>query len=343
MDASELDLALEELETRLERLRGLYDQYFLGIEKLEPAVARKDVDRRVWLLRREKIRNTAKRFKLQVLIQRYNAFQQYWQRICREIEAGTYKRHLVRAEKAFGPTEPLTIASRRRQRGRGADASDAPPSDAPSEARTEANAEAEQLLAAVAQSGATAAPANELPPPEASAGAFRASEPASAVARMAAGLPVATAPARRQPLGSLDLDLDFAGKAAERPPATEPQKAPPTEPDGDAESRAFAARPPAAGVQKASKPAPALNAAARSRPKEPVPSAALDDTKLRELHARLLAAKRQTNDPTPISLEKLSKSLQDAEKRLRERHANRKIDFDVVIKDGKAIVKPILR
>src|SRR6187401_388374 len=123
MNFEELDIALEELETRLERLRALYEQYFLGFEKIEPSVARKDVDRRIYVLRREKIRNTGKRFKLQTIIQRYNTFQQYWQRICREIENGTYKRHLLRAQKG----ELLTIAARRRL-GRQA-RTDEPPAD----------------------------------------------------------------------------------------------------------------------------------------------------------------------------------------------------------------------
>jgi len=100
LDSAELDNALAELETRVERLRALYEQYFLGIERLEPAVPRKDVDRRIWQLRREKIRNTAKRFKLQTIIQRYNTLQMYWQRICREIDRGTYRRHVLRAERA---------------------------------------------------------------------------------------------------------------------------------------------------------------------------------------------------------------------------------------------------
>src|SRR5690348_7519086 len=84
------------------------------MEKIEPSVARKDVDRRIYVLRREKIRNTGKRFKLQTIIQRYNTFQQYWQRICREIENGTYKRHLLKAERALAPDGQLTIAARRR-------------------------------------------------------------------------------------------------------------------------------------------------------------------------------------------------------------------------------------
>src|SRR5690349_12589674 len=115
----------------------------MGLEKIEPAVARKDVDRRIYVLRREKIRNTGKRFKLQTIIQRYNTFQQYWQRICREIENGTYKRHLLRAERQMSPEMQLTIAAKRRF-GKAAavghdtagSASEAPDAFSPSEAPT---------------------------------------------------------------------------------------------------------------------------------------------------------------------------------------------------------------
>jgi hypothetical protein len=124
VEIEELDVHLDELEVRLERLRALYEQYFLGIEKIEPTIPRKDVDRRIYVLRREKIRNTGRRFKLQTIIQRYNTFQQYWQRICREIENGTYRRHLQRAERNMGPSELLTVASRRRF-GRNRDAAEA--------------------------------------------------------------------------------------------------------------------------------------------------------------------------------------------------------------------------
>src|SRR6478609_3056752 len=85
----------------------------MGIERIEPAIPRKDIDRRIYVLRREKIRNTAKRFKLQTIISRYNTFQQYWQRICREIENGTYKRHVIKAER-IAPGQILTIAARKR-------------------------------------------------------------------------------------------------------------------------------------------------------------------------------------------------------------------------------------
>src|SRR5580658_3373523 len=91
-----------DLETAVDRLRSLYEQYFMGFEKMEPAVPRKDVDRKIHALRKEHFRNTALRFRFQMILQRYNTYQTHWQRIIREIESGTYKRHVLRAERRFG-------------------------------------------------------------------------------------------------------------------------------------------------------------------------------------------------------------------------------------------------
>jgi len=102
MEPKQLELAVADLEIRVERLRHLYDQYFLGFEKLEPTIAKREVERKFELLRREHVRNTGVRFRLQVVTQRYNTFQTYWHRICRQIELGTYERHLSRAKKKFG-------------------------------------------------------------------------------------------------------------------------------------------------------------------------------------------------------------------------------------------------
>jgi hypothetical protein len=49
------------------------------------------------------------------------------------------------------------------------------------------------------------------------------------------------------------------------------------------------------------------------------------------------------NDSGKVSVDGLTKSLRAAESRLRQQHGDRRIDFDVVIKDGKAVVKPIVR
>src|SRR5262245_13062095 len=87
----------------------------MGIERLEPLTLRKEVDRRLWTLRREQIRKTGMRFKLETTIQRYNTYQQYWQRIVREIENGTYQRDLGRAAQRFGENAITAFAKRRQK------------------------------------------------------------------------------------------------------------------------------------------------------------------------------------------------------------------------------------
>src|SRR5690606_8275739 len=90
----------------MERVRALYEQYFMGIERLEPTIPRKDLDRRLEVLRKTPFQNTAKRFKFQTLIQRYTALQQYWYRTCRDIENGTYRKHVKKAQRRFEGEEP---------------------------------------------------------------------------------------------------------------------------------------------------------------------------------------------------------------------------------------------
>jgi hypothetical protein len=72
MTPEEIDIALNDLESSLDRLHALYNQYFMGIEKLEPTVPRKAVDRKIYALRREKIRSTAQRFRFQTQVQKYS-------------------------------------------------------------------------------------------------------------------------------------------------------------------------------------------------------------------------------------------------------------------------------
>lgn len=97
MDLKEFDALLHDAEVKLKRLKSLYEQWFQGIERIEPTVARKDLDRLFALLAKEKPRNTAARFRLQQLSARYSIYLTYWGRIARQIEEGTYERDVRRA------------------------------------------------------------------------------------------------------------------------------------------------------------------------------------------------------------------------------------------------------
>ena len=113
MEPTELEKNLSALEEKIERVRALYEQYFVGVEKLEPQIPRKDVDRLLLQMRKEQIRNTALRFKFQMLVQRFNTLQQHWGRTMREIENGTYRRDMLRAAARFGVEDALTAVGKK--------------------------------------------------------------------------------------------------------------------------------------------------------------------------------------------------------------------------------------
>jgi hypothetical protein len=97
--AEDLETTLSDLEQKIDRLKVLYDQYFMGIEKLEPQVPRKDATRLINNLSKIQIRNTGLRFRYRTLVQRFNVYLTHWNRILREIDAGTYERDVARAQR----------------------------------------------------------------------------------------------------------------------------------------------------------------------------------------------------------------------------------------------------
>ncbi|HEY5958581.1 MAG TPA: MXAN_5187 C-terminal domain-containing protein [Polyangiaceae bacterium] len=479
MDSAELDNLIEELETKVERLRALYEQFFMGIEKIPPQVVQKDVDRRLYVLRREQIRNTAKRFKLQTIIQRYNTFQQYWMRISREIENGTYRRHVLRAERTVGVTNLFTQAERKRL-GLPEPTSTSSPPLAPSledtgeasnpaiEPRPQASSNAlpdrqlgherervgavtheldldddlddldlkghielgreldDPLLSsmpppmrkrkptvkpAARRSGRPQGPtsvserATAGPGTSTSSSSLRNRTPARSLrpaSIVSPGMPSSTAP---KPAG-LRLPATSAVAGRGLPPLPKsgvPRGAPPRvlpSPIVDIDDRA--AKPPQASLSapRTRPPAPRREAerplratspqpdvergsaipAAENRPsafksedsalstrdgreKPPLPphragspdlqspqrhdakppSGALDRNRIEQLATKLREARIQTNEKGAVSVDALAKKLENTTDELLKKHTGRRIDFDVVIKDGKAIVKPIVR
>jgi hypothetical protein len=399
----ELDIALEELETRLERLRALYEQYFLGFEKIEPQVARKDVDRRIYVLRREKIRNTGKRFKLQTIIMRYNTFQQYWQRICREIENGTYKRHLARADRILGADQMLTIAARRRfgkaaaeQIAARAEADDVSPLD-----EIEAGDEAIHQPSFRPEAGTDRAPLPAIPktpmpmpmagtvPPHAPSKTARPSryeslkldmefldswnpETSIRARHRGADPPKAHVEEAEPETPRLKHRTEAEPARAESPPkppalprlapsAVPPRPAPSAPPRPASRPAAAAPRPalplpaPKPAHERAPapppKPAVAARAAPPAKPAKPAPAAqaqaqkssTLSEARIKELHENLVRIKRENKEAGQVSIESLAKTLRATEEKLRAEHKNRRIEFEVVLRDGKAVVKPKVR
>jgi hypothetical protein len=64
----------------------------------------------------------------------------------------------------------------------------------------------------------------------------------------------------------------------------------------------------------------------------------------RALYDRLVAAKRKLNQSTDtLDYDKVQRSLEAQRKKLAEKHQGKRIDFDVVVKDGNAFLKPVAR
>jgi hypothetical protein len=91
----------------------------------------------------------------------------------------------------------------------------------------------------------------------------------------------------------------------------------------------------------AGRAAAARAAEARTQLREAAASR-LDDQRVRQLHEALVIERRRLNQPGKVSVETLASSLRETESKLRKEHADKAIDFHVVVKNGKAMVKPIV-
>jgi hypothetical protein len=79
-----------------------------------------------------------------------------------------------------------------------------------------------------------------------------------------------------------------------------------------------------------------LNAAARA-------SDSLTEERLRELYATYVHVKRQQNESTAsLTYEAVAKSLKDSSTRLKQKHG-KAVDFEVAVKDGKTILRAVLK
>lgn len=92
------DEELKLLEVRLSQLKLEYEKYFLGNRPTEPGQQRAEIQKTVLRLSNTRITNTAQRFKFNSLNGRFQAFKRQWDNVLRQIEAGTYKRHVFKAD-----------------------------------------------------------------------------------------------------------------------------------------------------------------------------------------------------------------------------------------------------
>ncbi len=269
MTPKEFEIVLSDAEIQLSRIKHLYEQYFQGIERIEPQIPRKQFDRLLHQLRKTQPRNTALRFRFQTLIQRYTTLQTYWKRIARQIEEGTYRRDLLRARK-----------------------------------RREAAREER------------------------------------AVARKRSSRPVELDP-------SQDVNVDkLIEDASERVDELIQEKEPVAQPPAQPATATFGRPKP---KQRASTPKPEKSRTAsapnrRAPPPITARSKGPGDARMRQIYESYVDAKRRNNERTDkVDYETVAKSLRKMVPKLDRKHKGKRIDFKVVVKDGRVGIKPVVK
>jgi hypothetical protein len=94
-----IEARLGEMEKKMDRLRSLYESYFMGMERIPPNTPRRDMNRMMLEMQQVVISNSSLRFRFQSLTQKWVLQMTYWNRTMREIEAGTFRRDLARTQR----------------------------------------------------------------------------------------------------------------------------------------------------------------------------------------------------------------------------------------------------
>ena len=305
MEQGEIEALANELETKMARLRSIYEQYFMGIERTPPTTLRKDIVRTIHTLESAHIRNTALKFKVRSLIQRFNSYKAYWRRVERQIEEGTYVRDIRRAER-----------NREKHRERASRDED----DGIIEIDFEeiADFDLQDELQKMESDGAF-----EQPRPETGSGVDPAERERVRQARLAeisAQLGGNDSAAAEQP-------------EAPRPAATASRGAPQSlsRPSGDRSQKIADIK------RRMQERTGKIPGAATPRPAQPARS---DDT-ARRVFDQLVEAKKRCNEPTTgLSYESVASSMEKQRRQLQQTRGATDVEFKVVIKDGRAFLKP---
>ena len=91
---TDVEELLDAAEQTIDRLKTLYEQYFMGIQKQAPSFIHNDLERKLRDLAQMQLRNTGLRYRLATLQQKFGSYNSYWRRTLRQIENGTYARQL---------------------------------------------------------------------------------------------------------------------------------------------------------------------------------------------------------------------------------------------------------
>ncbi len=370
LSVSEIDARLNELERRIQSMRTVYELYFAGVDRRPPVQQRHELVRMVHELEHKVfINNTAQKFRLRSIVQSYTTYRIYWDRVLREIEEGTYKRDIQRAQR-----KQERSVSQGRERSdeafelnlddggdldafqRELEAMDASGDLDAMFSQTRAPQRAVAPAAPVAPSPAAAPPSYQPPSPAAAEQDIRAQRILELQRKLglpATGMPQAPAPQPSAPQASAPRavaePIDRKAKLEDMKRRLDQRmQASQQAPSGEA----------LAGVRDDAARQRVTRVAAQASPQQPQPQRATSEQRVIQRHApsaqapardeqvervyrNLMEAKRRCNEPTSnLTYEAVARSMHEQRSRLQSAQGARDVDFKVVIKDGRAFLKP---
>jgi hypothetical protein len=330
-----------ELEADLAELRAAYDQYFQGVDRLPPLKRHEAFKKSVARLKGSFVRQTAAKFRIESISQKFLTYERLWDRTIKEIENGTYKRDLARLKRRGGP-EKRKSADTAFDIEEDLDISDM-------------DEGADDLSSAIAAAEA-AVTAKPVPPIAPAVPVIKplvpGSAPVAAVAPATKAVTPAIAPGKTgvvAPLApaipAVKTSVVPAITAALTPPAGKPVISP-------AGTLVAAAKPAGAtGSNPATRPvsgsSPALKPSATqmtqaSRPPNAGGNEGLSDTKIKAIYdAYVMAKKRCGEDTRQVTYDSVASTLKKQVPELMRAHNAKSVEFKVVIKDGKAVLRAL--
>lgn len=363
----DLEEVLESLEKLMDRTKVMFEQYFMGIQKVAPMQLHRDVERKVRELTQQQIRNTGLRFRFTTLCQKFGSYNTYWKRTMREIEQGRYVRDLQRVKRKVEqngedlPEELLVklpkLAQDRIRRDRARLAKTQGLADRPAVEKSSIlftapvetvheideedtlfdDADIDNLFGAVReQSQASRLPEAPEPPQAKPEPPQPRPEPPPKMAPTPPRKPIgpivpASVTTQMQKLTS-QKGATGASPAAKGPPVVPPPLRP------AAPLSVPRPAPPAAKAEPPPRPVAPPPAAAAAKPAPPVPPG-MTEKQCRELHARYAKARELVGDKTDVSYDKLMTTLNKQAPAIMKEHGAKGVDFQVVVRGDKVVLK----
>lgn len=310
------------VEADLMELKAAYEQYFLGQERRPPAQLHADLKKRVQALRNTFVNSTPVKFRIQNLQQRVTTFERLWERSLLEMENGTYRRDLYKAKRH--------LEQRHNKKKSGA-------SDGLDDLHIDEDLDLSDLDSGDDLDSAMAAAAEAVAKPKVPAVAPLVPAIAPSVPAIAPLVPGVAPVARPVTSSGIPAITAVHPGATGSNPALKPVGATGSNPALQRPVTNPAIRPPAVtGSNPALKPPP-------SRPAAPVGSdGGLNEQKIKAIYDAYVMAKRRCGEDTSkLSLDSVATTLRSQVPTLMKQHNAKSVEFKVVIKDGKAVLRAL--